>query len=61
MYIDNEMNGVLDHLCMYGVCIEARAGFRAKYSTVDHICDMHGVMSHLLNNGKTLYCGFLDF
>ena len=35
--------------------------FRANYSTVDHIFNLHGVMSHLLNNSKKLYCGFLDF
>ena len=34
----------------YGVYIEAQAGFRANYSTVDHIFNLHGVMSHLLNN-----------
>ena len=46
---------------VYGVYIEAQAGFRANYSTVDHIFNLHGVMSHLLNNSKKLYCAFLDF
>ena len=41
--------------------IEAQAGFRANYSTVDHIFNSHGVMSHLLNNSKKLYCAFLDY
>ena len=45
----------------YGVYIEAQAGFRANYSTVDHIFNLHGVMSHLLNHSKKLYCAFLDF
>ena len=41
--------------------IESQTGFRANYSTVDHIFNLHGVMSHLLNNSKKLYCAFLDF
>ena len=41
--------------------IKAQARFRANYSTVDHIFNLHGVISHLLNNGKKLYCAFLDF
>ena len=45
----------------YGMYIEAQAGFRASYSTVDHIFNLHGVMSHLLNNSKKLYCVFLEF
>ena len=45
----------------YGVYIEAQAGFRANHSTVDHIFNLHGVMSHLLNHSKKLYCAFLDF
>ena len=45
----------------YGVYTEAQAGFRANYSTVDHIFNLHGVMSHLLNNSKKLYCAILDF
>ena len=44
----------------YGVYIEAQAGFRANHSTVDHIFNLHGVMSHLLNHSKILYCAFLD-
>ena len=28
----------------YGVHIEAQAGFRANYSTVDHIFNLHGVI-----------------
>ena len=45
----------------YGIYIEAQAGFRPNYSTVDNIFNLHGVISHLINNGKKLYCAFLDF
>ena len=45
----------------YGVYIEAQAGFRANSSTVDHIFNLHRVMSHLLNHSKKLYCAFVDF
>ena len=39
----------------YGVYIEA------TYSPVDHILNLHGIISHLLSNGNKLYCTFLDF
>ena len=45
----------------YSVYIEAQAGFRQNFSTTDNIFNLHGVISHLLNNGKKLYCAFLDF
>ena len=30
-------------------------------STTDNIFVLHGVITHLLNEGKRLYCGFVDF
>ena len=45
----------------YGIYIEAQSGFRKNYSTVDNVFNLYGVISHLLNNGKKLYCAFLDF
>ena len=45
----------------YFVLIEAQAGFRANMSTVDDIFVLHGLISHILNNGKRLYCAFVDF
>ena len=45
----------------YGVYIKAQAGFRTRYSTVEHIFNLHEVISHLLNNGEKVYCAFLDF
>ncbi|MCG8048238.1 MAG: reverse transcriptase family protein [Candidatus Thiodiazotropha endolucinida] len=45
----------------YDVLIEAQAGFRPGMSTVDNIFVLHGVISHMLNQGKKLYCSFVDF
>ncbi len=30
-------------------------------STVDHVFILHGIITHLLNDGKKLYCAFVDF
>ena len=46
---------------MYGVLIEAQAGFRAGMSTVDNVFVLHDLISHMLNNGHKLYCAFIDF
>ena len=40
--------------------IEAQAGFRSKIGIVDNIFILHGVISHLINQGKKLYCAFVD-
>ena len=45
----------------YDVFIEAQAGFRPGMSTIDNIFILHGVISHMLNQGKKLYCTFVDF
>ena len=45
----------------YDVLIEAQAGFRPGMSTVDNIFILHAVISHMLNQGKKLYCTFVDF
>ena len=44
----------------YGVLIEAQAGFRPGMSTADNIFVLHGLISHVLNNGHKLYCAFID-
>ena len=41
--------------------IEAQAGFRSKMGTVDNIFVLHGLITHLINQGKKLYCAFVDF
>ena len=45
----------------YGVLIEAQAGFRPGMSTVDNNFVLHGLISHILNSGRKLYCAFVDF
>ena len=42
------------------VLSEAQAGFRKDYSTVDHICTLHALVSKHLKNTK-LYVAFVDF
>ena len=45
----------------YYVYIEAQAGFRQEMGTVDNIFLLHGLITHLINQGKRLYCAFVDF
>ena len=45
----------------YYVYIEAQAGFRQEMGTVDNIFLLHGLITHLINQGKKLYCAFVDF
>ena len=45
----------------YFILIEAQAGFRSNMSTVDNIFVLHSLISHVLNQGKKLYCVFIDF
>ena len=45
----------------YHLLIEAQAGFRAGMSTTYNIFVLHGVISHLINQGKKLYCASVDF
>ena len=45
----------------YYVYIEAQAGFRREMGTTDNIFVLHGLITHLINQGKKLYCAFVDF
>ena len=45
----------------YGVLIEEQAGFRAGYSTVDHIFALDVIIRLYLHKGKKLYCAFIDY
>lgn len=40
---------------------EEQAGFRAGYSTLDHIFTLHCLIEMLLKNKKRLYCAFIDY
>jgi len=53
MYIIS--NG-LDHWAeKYFVYIEAQVGFRGEIGTVDNMCVLHGLISHMINNNKKFY------
>ena len=41
--------------------IEAQAGFRPGMSIIDNVFVMHGLISHILNQGNILYCAFSDY
>ena len=45
----------------YNVYIEAEAGFRSEMSTSDNIFVLHGIITHMINQGKKLYCSFIEF
>ena len=45
----------------YFLLIKAQAGFRPDMGTVDNIFVLHGLITHMLNTGKKLYCTFIDF
>ena len=45
----------------YEILIEAQAGFRKSYSTVDQIFALNGIISHILNTKKQLCSVFVDF
>ena len=38
-----------------------QAGFRAGYSTTEHIFILYMIVEHFLSNGKKLYCAFVDY
>ena len=46
---------------MYNVYREAQAGFRKKMGTTDNIYVLHRMINHMINNGKQLFCTFIDF
>ena len=45
-------NRLSDWSDIYFVLIEAQAGFRANMSTIDDVFVLHGLISHILNQGK---------
>ena len=56
------LNNRLTYLASkYNLYIEAQAGFRANMGTVDNIFVLHGILNHMRNTGKRLFCAFIDF
>ena len=46
---------------MYEVLHENQAGFRAEYSTLDHIFTLHCLIDLYQMSKRKLYCAFIDF
>jgi len=43
------------------IYVEAQAACRQKMSTVDNIFVLRGLLTRVINQGKQLYCAFVDF
>ena len=56
--LNNRLTWWAEAYCVY---IEAQAGFMSTYSTIDNLYNFSGIISHLINKSKKLYCAFLDF
>jgi len=56
--LNNRLNSWADK---YSVYIETQADYRSNMGTVDDIFVLHGILSHMLNEGKRLYCAFINF
>ena len=45
----------------YDILMKEQAGFRSNRSTVDNLFVLHSIINSALQNGKKLFCAFLDF
>ena len=45
----------------YAILIETQAAFRQGMGSVDTLFVLHGLVSHMLNQGAKLYCAFIGF
>ena len=45
----------------YDILLEEQAGFRSNRSTVDNLFVLHSIITSALQNGKKVFCAFLDF
>ena len=45
----------------YNIYIAAQAGFRSKLGITDNVFVSHGILNHVLNKGKQLFCAFINF
>ena len=43
------------------IIVEAQAGFRKGYSTLDNMFVLHGIVHKYLSRRRKLYCAFIDF
>ena len=53
-------NRLYDWTENYHVFAEAQAGFR-KCIITDNVFILRGLISHMLNQGRKLFCAFIDF
>lgn len=56
--INHRLTVYLDWL---GILGEEQAGFRAGYSTLDHLFVLNPLLELYLDHGKRLYCAFVDY
>lgn len=55
------LNNRINNWCeKYSKISDAQFGFRKGFSTVDAVFTLHSLIDHMLNNGKRLYCAFVD-
>ena len=52
---------ISEYLSVNTLLHENQAGFRAKYSTTDHIFTLHFLIEKLRSKNKKLFCSFIDF
>ena len=52
---------IIDFMIGVQLIIEAQAGFRIYMSTVDNVFILHGLISHMFNQVKKIFCAFVDF
>ena len=50
-----------DYMKKYNLLGLEQAGFRAGYSTIDHIFTLNSLIEYYIQNNKRLYCAFVDY
>ena len=56
--LNNRLTKYIDNTGLLG---EDQAGFRANYSTMDHVFTLKSIIDLYLSNKKKLYCAFVDY
>ena len=56
--LHHRISTFLDDSCRLG---EEQAGFRSKYSTIDHVFVLKSIVDFYLQKRKRLYCAFIDY
>ena len=45
----------------YGIISDSQAGFRKRRGTIDNIFIIQSIVNYSLEQGKKVYCAFIDF